>query len=1074
MNKRVRYYLNKNGEFVIENYRLAKPFSSFFPGIAGLWGIPAWVFYVNRGQGIASFGIRDKDHPIMEFYPANKSYQLTSLSGFRTFIKVKSGKKALFYDVFQNGPSALNFTLENKMFITSYALRLKEINHTLGLETEIEYFTIPNDNYAALARRLTIKNITLEDKDLGILDGMPQIIPYGISNFFLKELSRTIEAWALVENLKNNIAFLRLAVDPADRPEVAHIREGNFYLAFSDQGLLKPIVDPEAIFGQLSDWTYPAVFLSRPGFAYPGKQLTRGKTPCCMGYKKAILKKGQALTISSIIGSISSLQWLKANSRRIANDGYLLKKQAENKKLIGDLQSNVFTHSCLKNFDLYCAQNFLDNVLRGGYPLSLGSGPKRTHIQVFSRKHGDLERDYNKFVLEPAYFSQGNGNYRDANQNRRSDVWFNPEVKDKSILNFFNLIQTDGYNPLVIKPDNFVFKSDIAILGKFFSPEDAVRVSQRLKKPFTPGELLSFIEQNKIRFLRSREEFLEAILADSIKSYEAEHGEGFWTDHWTYCLDLLESYLSVYPENLKGLLLEKREFTFFDNWEVLRPRVEKYILKNNRVFQYHAVVNNHTKHELIRKRLEFLHLSRTGCGTGEIYKITLIAKMLVIIANKFASLDPFGVGIEMEANKPNWFDSLNGLPGLLGSSTCETFELKRWLIFLQDSFKKLGLSKEYSIPIPEELQQLIMGLKEASKAFPDAYGFWDKTHTLREEYLKKTLLGYGGEEKPISILELSAIFDYFLNKINSGLEKAYDKSAKLHYSYFINEVTDYKLLENSGSLPLIMPLKFRQVPLPLFLEGPMHYLRVVDNQEKARKVFIAVRKSRLYDKKLKMYKVSAPLETCPEEIGRCRVFTPGWLENESIWLHMEYKYILELLENGLYKEFFEDFKNVLIPFQDPGRYGRSILENSSFLVSSAFPDERLHGNGFVARLSGSTAEFISIWLLMCAGKNPFFLDGNKKLRLEFKPILPGWLFSQKEESGFPKNTFAFKFLNKTLVVYHNPKRKDTFGSKAAKIKEITIASCDKTKVTLKSPIIEFPLAYDIREGKAQQIDIILG
>jgi len=54
VNKKVRYYLNKNGEFVIENYHLAKPFSSFFPGIAGLWGIPAWVFYVNRGQGIAS------------------------------------------------------------------------------------------------------------------------------------------------------------------------------------------------------------------------------------------------------------------------------------------------------------------------------------------------------------------------------------------------------------------------------------------------------------------------------------------------------------------------------------------------------------------------------------------------------------------------------------------------------------------------------------------------------------------------------------------------------------------------------------------------------------------------------------------------------------------------------------------------------------------------------------------------------------------------------------------------------------------------------------------------------------
>jgi len=43
------------------------------------------------------------------------------------------------------------------------------------------------------------------------------------------------------------------------------------------------------------------------------------------------------------------------------------------------------------------------------------------------------------------------------------------------------------------------------------------------------------------------------------------------------------------------------------------------------------------------------------------------------LANKAASLDPSGIGIEMEANKPNWYDSLNGLPGLLGSSISETF-----------------------------------------------------------------------------------------------------------------------------------------------------------------------------------------------------------------------------------------------------------------------------------------------------------------------------------------------------------------------------------------------------------------
>ncbi|PIQ87626.1 MAG: hypothetical protein COV73_03120, partial [Candidatus Omnitrophica bacterium CG11_big_fil_rev_8_21_14_0_20_43_6] len=64
-NTKPEYYLNKQDEFVIQNYNYAKPFANFFPGIAGKYGIPMWVFYVNRGQCICSFGTKDKDHAIL-------------------------------------------------------------------------------------------------------------------------------------------------------------------------------------------------------------------------------------------------------------------------------------------------------------------------------------------------------------------------------------------------------------------------------------------------------------------------------------------------------------------------------------------------------------------------------------------------------------------------------------------------------------------------------------------------------------------------------------------------------------------------------------------------------------------------------------------------------------------------------------------------------------------------------------------------------------------------------------------------------------------------------------------------
>ncbi|MFD2882322.1 hypothetical protein ACFTAO_51225 [Paenibacillus rhizoplanae] len=60
----------------------------------------------------------------------------------------------------------------------------------------------------------------------------------------------------------------------------------------------------------------------------------------------------------------------------------------------------------------------------GGYPFIFDNGAEGFVVHLYSRKHGDMERDYNFFSLAPEYYSQGNGNFRDMNQNRRNDVFF--------------------------------------------------------------------------------------------------------------------------------------------------------------------------------------------------------------------------------------------------------------------------------------------------------------------------------------------------------------------------------------------------------------------------------------------------------------------------------------------------------------------------------------------------------------------------------------------------------------------------------------------------------------------------
>jgi len=417
------------------------------------------------------------------------------------------------------------------------------------------------------------------------------------------------------------------------------------------------------------------------------------------------------------------------------------------------------------------------------------------------------------------------------------------------------------------------------------------------------------------------------------------------------------------------------------------------------------------------------------------------------------------MGIEMEAGKPGWYDALNGLPGLIGSSLCETYELARLLDMLLAALPDAPAT----VTLPAELAALLAEVYAILRGplADDDFSYWDAVATAREAYRAQIQHGFAGEMTPLAVADLRPILEAFRAKVQAGLERAVALNDGIPPTYIAYTVTDYATLDatDGQGRPYVRPLAFEPRVLPLFLEGPVHALKVAADEASA--IHDRVRESDLYDRKLGMYKVNAPLAGESHELGRCRAFTPGWLENESIWLHMEYKYLLELLRAGLYDAFFADFRSALVPFFDPAIYGRSPLENSSFIVSSAHPDESLHGAGFVARLSGATAEFLSIWTLMMAGAQPFFMQEGQ-LQLALLPALPGWLF---REDG----TLTFKFLGHCTVTYHNPERRDTYAE-GMRIRR-SVLHLDNEDVTIEGPVIPAPYAEQVRAGEIAAISV---
>ena len=1113
------YKLHADGRFLIRDYQRKKPFSNFLPGIAGLYGTPMWVFYVNRGQGVASFGTRNKDNAILEFFPANKAYQAVTRLGFRTFIKLKTRGKKVCYEPFKPAPGASEkSSARQTMEVASHEFSVEETNPATGLKISVRYWTLPGESLAALVREVTLTNLSGDAVELEIADGLPAVNPFGMNEFFVKNMSRTIEAWMIVENLEKKSAFYRLKVDAADRPEVEVIQRGNFYFSFvcgaSGTKLSDPIVDPAVLFGPRLDFSEPELFYS-DDFSQSAllKQATGNKTPCAFSISGPLrLGPKKSVELVSFFGHAESRDELNRFAASAKRGGKPEAKRLENRSIIENIKSRMFTVSSSIAYDLYCGQTYLDNVIRGGLPISFGGrrgasqslpGPV---FYVYSRKHGDLERDYNRFLVEPAYFSQGDGNYRDVNQNRRNDVWFEPRVKDANIRTFLNLVQLDGFNPLVLKGSQFHLKRSkeaLKVLARSLQSRSGLsRCEVFLSRPFDPGSFCRFLEVEGLMEKTRFGEFFASLLPWLEKEERAEHGEGFWIDHWTYNLDLIESYFAVYPEDKVGLLLTRKEFTFYDSDHHVRPRSEKYFeKKKGAIRQYRSVTKDPEKAGLLGDHDKELNLVKTRNGRGQVYRTTLFVKLLCLFVNKLASLDAEGTGIQMDADKPSWLDALNGLPGLLGSSICETFELKRLTVFLAHALEDLEVDLSSEAELPEELHLFIrkvaLSLEEhrRDRSASACYQFWRQSQDIKERFRAQTRLGLSGKENRMKFSELKALLEHAREKIDIGLEKAFDVRSGKIPTYFENVVTRYRLLKSpkgpkteSPGWPLVDALEFKQKALPLFLEGPVHALKVENDPERRRALVKAVRQSRLYDAKLGMYKVSESLEGVSLEVGRSRVFNPGWLENESVWLHMEYKFLLEMLKGGMDEEFFKEFKKVLIPYQSPERYGRSPLENSSFIVSSAFPDKSLHGAGFVARLSGSTAEFLTMWLLMNVGKRPFIVSHDKKLSLRFEPHLPAFLFTREETTRdfeptegaatrvvIPGDSFAFLFLNKTLVVYHNPRQLDTFGKLRASVKKIKLSSArGLTLAELKGDTVPSPFAARIRDEVVPRIDIELG
>lgn len=1004
-------YRLENETFIIDDYDKKAPFCSFLPGLTGEKGVPIWSFYVNRGQAITSFGVGNKDKPIMEFFPANVAYENTAVKGYRTFVR-KSGNFFEPFFINKNG------NVKRTMYINQNSFKIEEIDNENEFKTSITYFILPDEPFGAMVRDVEFENLG-EKSDFEILDGIPRVIPYGVSGSDFSRMANLMRSYNNISNLENKIPLIFNKISGDDDAEIKFNEGGHFYLSFDKNGVVCPVYDPSAIFGEETSLVYPQSFADYGlDYVLSYNQNSTNKICGCFTPVKVTLSKNEKYRISSLCGYIHSAEYINEASKRIDFD-YIDSKLKRADELSDIFTEDIKSKSGSPMMDMYFRQCYLDNFLRGGYPFVFESEDKNKVVHLFSRKHGDPERDYNFFSIADEYYSQGDGNFRDVLQNRRNDVLFHPNVNDFNIEMFFSLLQFDGYNPLTVKGTTFTvtdFEKVNEIIDKYVE-NDKNTIRKLVKSKFTAGSLINGIYNNGIKLLVDDDRFLKDVLSVSTQDFEASTDKfGNWSDHWDYLLDLIENYLKVFPDKKESLLFDNNEYKYFDSDLFIRPRSEKYFFDGKQARQLDSFIIDTEKYErgYIKDGTNWLKTA-----DGEIYKTNLFEKILSVCINKVALLDPYQMGIEMEANRAGWCDACNGLPSMFGSGMSETFELVKLLKFTLKCIKDYG---EKVIDIPCELNEFLNKIVKALKNFKSKFSYWDEVAFARESFREETRYSISGKTVGIKLSELTEIFSDFISLCEKGIDEAVKLGNGFCPTYFKFKADEYEIIkENGKNYPNIKVKKFSPVMVSKWLEGPAKQIRDCENAEKALDILTQVKNSNVYDNKLKMYKTSENISGEGLEFGRVAAFTPGWQENESIFLHMEYKFLYGILKSGIYKEFYEELKNVFIPFLNPEVYGRSTLENCSFLASSANPDDNLHGRGFVSRLSGSTTEVVSIWAEMYLGDSPFVYE-NDKLGLNIKPLLSDFMFDENGEA-------SFNFLTTNKVTVHSPSKQSVYDKK---------------------------------------------
>ncbi|RNC89416.1 MAG: hypothetical protein ED555_07960 [Allomuricauda sp.] len=707
-----------------------------------------WMFISSNG-GLTA-GRKNAQFSFFPYYTDDKITESADITGSKTILRIKEGEKELLWEPFSNRDEG-RYTTSRNLYKNAIGNKVlfEEINEDLQLTFRYQW---SSSNLFGFVREAQLINNATTSREIHIVDGIQNIVPYGVGSDTQNRASNLVDAYKRSELVPEvGVSIFALSAIIVDKAEPSEALKANIAWSLGMENS-KHLVSSL----QLDNF--------RKGLSLHQETDVKGEKGAyflCDSFTMAANSDRQWMIIANVnqnhAGIVSLCESLKGDRSAIRQQ-VLNDVEAGSERLIG-LNASADGLQCTADSlrDTRHFSNTLFNIMRGGifdfnYQIEkhdfnnylskanrkvvernktvLDKMPDVFTLQEltawanevedadferlskeylplkFSRRHGDPSRPWNIFSINTNSEVDGSkildyqGNWRDIFQNWEALAYAFPEFIDGMIFKFFNASTFDGYNPYRVTKDGFDW---------------------------------------------------EVIEPDDPWSYI-----GYWGDHQIiYSLKFLEFINKHHPGKLEGYF-EKETFVYA-NVPYKIKSYEKLLDNPKDTIDFDHDADLKIRHERTQLGADAALLKGKS---GAIHSVNFIEKMLASVLAKVSNFIPEG-GIWLNTQRPEWNDANNALVGN-GVSMVTLYYLRRYLKFFEEL---LGSKEDLPISISTELNDLFQtiqqtllthsdGLKEQfsdkqRKVILDGMGY--AASDFREKIYKHS---FSGEKQEVTLHEL--------------------------------------------------------------------------------------------------------------------------------------------------------------------------------------------------------------------------------------------------------------------------------------------------------------------------------